>query len=106
MDFINNTALVYGVVAVCMLFNFISIPANIGNIIKRALGAIWIVAALLCEYTLFSEGMKKMSAATGAAGTQTVIQWSIILIIFTIVMIGLAIHGYYGVKGEYATEEA
>ena len=105
MDFINNTSLVYGIVAVCMVVNFIKIPASIGNIIKRIMGAIWMVAAVVCEYTLFSEGMKKMSAATGAAGTQTTIQWSIILIIFTIVMVGFMIHGYYGVKGEYATAE-
>lgn len=104
LELVNNQGFVYGLVAVTMLANLVSIPEAIKNIIKRVLGFAALIMAAYAEYALFSEGMKKMGAATGAAGTQTVIQWSIILIIFTIVMVGFAIYGYYAVTGEYAEE--
>ena len=105
MDLVNNSTFVYALVGITMVANLITIPVNIKNIIKRILGGGALLLAVFTEYTLFSEGMKKMSAATGAAATQTTIQWSIILIIFTIVMVGFAIYGYYAVTGEYSEEE-
>ena len=104
LDIVNNSTFIYALVGLTMVANLITIPVGIKNIIKRGLGAGALLLAVFAEYTLFSEGMKKMGAATGAAATQTSIQWSIILIIFTIVMVGFAIYGYYAVTGEYNEE--
>ncbi len=99
LDIFENPVLIYSILIVGGVLNFISLPSGISNIVKKVLGAVWIVTAVYATYSLFSEGFKKMGAAN--ATTQTSIQWWIILIIFSIVMVGFAIHGYYGVTGEY-----
>lgn len=101
LNLVSNSTFVYALVGITMAANLITIPVGIKNIIKRIIGVGALLMAVFAEYTLFSEGMKKMSAATGAAATQTTIQWTIILVIFTIIMVGFAIYGYYAVTGEY-----
>lgn len=101
LNLVENQTFIIALLVVGAIANFLAIPTGINNLIKRGLGAAWILLAVYAEFRLFAEGWKKMSAATGAAATQTVAQWIIILIIFTVVMVGFAIHGYYGVTGQY-----
>lgn len=72
------------------------------NTIKRILGYLWLILAPVIMVFMFTQAYAKVSAATeGIMKTNTLLQWSIILIIFLPVSAGLAIFGYYALKGEY-----
>ena len=72
------------------------------NAIKKLVGALMIVLAPVLVIFMFMQASDKIGkAAEGIAKTNTLLQWSIILIIFIPICIGLAIFGSYGVKGEY-----
>ncbi|MEO0042607.1 MAG: hypothetical protein RL329_2055 [Bacteroidota bacterium] len=92
-----------GIAAVCSILNFVTIPANINNLIKKALGVCWILLAPYAAVSFVQAGLAKMNAkgATSAVNTQ----WVILISIFLPIMVGLAIHGWYSVKGEYDTTE-
>lgn len=73
------------------------------NAIKKFLGFIWIILAPLLVIFMFQQAIDKVGkAAEGVVRTNTMLQWSIILIIFIPICIGLAIFGFYALKGEYA----
>jgi hypothetical protein len=103
MNLVENSTFIYILVAIGMVVSLVKIPSNIGNIIKRALGVLWMIAAPYVTYSFISEGMKRMNAP--AATTQTTIQWVIIIMIFLPIMLGLFIHGLYSVQGLYSTED-
>ena len=69
--------------------------------IKKLVGLLCMLLAPVAAYLLTSEGLKKMEAAAPAAKTNTITQWSILIIIFLPVMAGLLIFGWYAVKGEF-----
>ncbi len=72
------------------------------NTIKRILGYLWLILAPVIMIFMFTQASAKVSAAAeGIMKTNTLLQWSIILIIFLPVSAGLAIFGYYAIKGEY-----
>ncbi|HWB25048.1 MAG TPA: hypothetical protein VG738_06190 [Chitinophagaceae bacterium] len=86
------------------------------NIIKRIFGIIWILLAPVCLYFLivnalhaFAKADKAIEAAATeaaktaaeAAKTNTILQWSIIIIIFLPIAAGLVIFGKYAFTGEY-----
>lgn len=72
------------------------------NAIKKLVGALMIVLAPVLVIFMFMQANDKIGkAAEGIAKTNTLLQWSIILIIFIPICVGLAIFGLYGVKGEY-----
>lgn len=72
------------------------------NTIKRILGYLWLILAPVIMIFMFTQAYAKVSAAAeGIMKTNTLLQWSIILIIFLPVSAGLAIFGYYAIKGEY-----
>jgi len=99
LNIFENPTLIYSIIIVGGVMNFISLPTAISNIVKKTFGLVWILTSVYATYSLFTEWFKKMGAANATA--QTAIQWWIILIIFSIVMVGFAIHGYYSVTGEY-----
>jgi ABC-type glycerol-3-phosphate transport system permease component len=72
------------------------------NTIKKLLGLVWMLLGPSVVIFMFMQAMDKISkAAEGVAKTNTTLQWSIILVIFIPVCIGLVIFGYYAWKGEY-----
>lgn len=72
------------------------------NTIKKYLGLVWMLLGPAMVVFMFIQANDKISKAVeGVAKTNTILQWSIILIIFIPVCIGLIIFGYYGWKGEY-----
>ena len=71
------------------------------NIIKRLLGYVWMIIAPSIICFLVYEAMVKIAAASEATKSNVVLQWIIILTIFTPICIGFFIFGYYGIKGEY-----
>lgn len=92
-----------GIAALCSLLNFVTMPANINNLVKKALGVCWLLLAPYAAYAFIQAGLAKMSAPTANASTTT--QWSILIGIFLPIMVGLAIHGWYSVNGEYDAAE-
>lgn len=92
-----------GIAAICSLLNFITMPANINNLVKKALGVCWILLAPYAAFAFIQAGLAKMNAPTANASITT--QWVILIGIFLPIMAGLAIHGWYSVKGEYDAAE-
>jgi hypothetical protein len=68
------------------------------NNIKRWLGIIWMIMGPVTVFYLI-----KTAAAEIAKNpvSSTIIQWSVFVIVFLPIAIGLIIFGYYAFKGEY-----
>jgi ABC-type polysaccharide/polyol phosphate export permease len=71
------------------------------NAIKKYLGVLWMVIAPSIMIFLFSQAADKIGKATEATKSNVTLQWSIILIIFLPICVGLLIFGYYAFKGYY-----
>jgi hypothetical protein len=71
------------------------------NAIKKYLGVIWMLLSPAIIIFLFWQAADKISMASEATKANITLQWSIILIIFFPICIGLLIFGYYAVKGYY-----
>jgi hypothetical protein len=91
------------IAAVCALLNFITIPASINNWVKKGLGVLWLLLAPYASVMFFKAGVAAMYAKDAKPGAG--VQWSILIGIFIPIMVGLAIHGWYSVKGEYDAAE-
>ena len=68
------------------------------NAIKRISGFLWIVAGPLAIYYLVRTAINEINKKPLI---DTKIQWSVFIIIFIPIAIGIMIFGYYAVKGEY-----
>ncbi len=71
------------------------------NAVKKFLGIIWMLLAPVIVGFLFWQAADKISKATEATRSNITLQWSIILIIFIPICLGLLIFGYYSFKGYY-----
>ena len=68
------------------------------NIIRKILGALWVILGPESVVFMVHEAYKKISANP----TQDVyLPWIIIIAIFTPIAIGLVIFGIYALKGQY-----
>lgn len=68
------------------------------NIIKRYLGVLWMILGPLAIYLLIKIGLKEMQIKQTV---DTIIQWTVFIIIFIPIFSGLFIFGYFAIKGEY-----
>ena len=68
------------------------------NTIKKWLGIVWILLGPVAIYYLIKTAAAEI-AKDGS--TNTIIQWSVFVIIFIPIAIGMVIFGYYAFKGEY-----
>jgi hypothetical protein len=72
------------------------------NRLKKLLGIAWILLAPFTILFMFSQALEKtLAAREGIERMNTGLQWGIILFIFIPICAGLAIFGYYALKGEY-----
>ncbi|MBS1741458.1 MAG: hypothetical protein JST81_00370 [Bacteroidetes bacterium] len=71
------------------------------NAIKKLLGFVWMLLAPAIVGFLFWQAADKIGKATEATKANVTLQWSIILIIFLPICIGLLIFGFYSLKGYY-----
>lgn len=91
------------------------------NVVKRAFGIVWLLLAPASLYFIISNAIAAFSAADAkiskavsetakaaaeAAKTNTILQWSIIVIIFLPIAFGLVIFGKYALAGEYDSHGA
>jgi bacteriorhodopsin len=69
------------------------------NTIKKYSGVLWIILAFAAIWFLFSRAGAELSAANVKPDKK--IFWYSILPVYTPLMLGLALFGYYALKGEY-----
>lgn len=73
------------------------------NTLKKLLGILWLLLAPALVVLMAWQAWDKIGkAAAGTARLNTTLQWSIILLVFIPICTGLAIFGYYALKGAYA----
>jgi hypothetical protein len=68
------------------------------NLIKKALGIVWIALGPLILYYLITTGASEMAKKPGI---DTRIQWGVFIGIFIPIAVGFVLFGYYALKGEY-----
>lgn len=71
------------------------------NALKKYLGVLWMLLAPAIIIFLFWQAADKIGHAAAEARSNVTLQWVIILIVFLPICIGLAIFGYYALKGYY-----
>ncbi|MBK6381651.1 MAG: hypothetical protein IPO01_19360 [Chitinophagaceae bacterium] len=71
------------------------------NALKKYLGIIWMLLSPAIVGFLFWQAAEKIGKASEATKANVTLQWSIILIIFFPICIGLLIFGYYAFKDAY-----
>ena len=69
------------------------------NALKRLIGIVWIVLAFAAIWFLFSRAGTELSAAVVTPDKK--IFWYTILPVYTPLMLGLALFGFYALKGDY-----
>jgi NhaP-type Na+/H+ or K+/H+ antiporter len=72
------------------------------NTLKKILGIVWMILAPVIICFLIYEAFVKIDLSKPAEKANTILQWVIILLIFTPISIGLFIFGHYATKDEYA----
>ena len=71
------------------------------NTVKKLLGYVWMLIAPIIIFFLVYEAYDKISTASAATQSNVILQWVIILLIFTPICVGFFIFGSYASKGEY-----
>lgn len=68
------------------------------NALKRALGIVWIILGPLLLFYLIKTGASEIAKKPGV---DTKIQWSVFILVFIPIAIGLVLFGYYALRNEY-----
>jgi ABC-type polysaccharide/polyol phosphate export permease len=71
------------------------------NSIKKILGYVWMLLAPAIIFFLVFQAKTKIAHATEATRANTILQWVIILIIFTPICVGFFIFGKYASENAY-----
>ncbi len=71
------------------------------NSIKRLVGIVWIVLAFAAIWFIFSRAGVELAAEKVTPDKK--IFWYSILPVYTPLMLGMALFGWYALKGEYDT---
>jgi ABC-type polysaccharide/polyol phosphate export permease len=74
---------------------------NYMNTIKKFLGYVWMLMAPCIILFLVYEAYDKIYKANATTQSNVILQWVIILLIFTPICVGFFIFGSYASKGEY-----
>ncbi|HEX9513514.1 MAG TPA: hypothetical protein VF939_23650 [Puia sp.] len=68
------------------------------NFIKRALGIVWMILGPLVLFYLVKTAGAEIAKKPVL---DTRIEWSVFIVVFIPIAIGLVLFGYYALKGEY-----
>jgi hypothetical protein len=72
------------------------------DVLKKYMGLFWMALGPLMIVFMAWQAIEKISmAAAGIAKTNTMLQWTIILIIFIPICLGLSLFGWYAWKNEF-----
>jgi len=72
------------------------------NSIKKLLGYVWMIIAPAIICFLVYEAVTKITASSEATRSNVILQWVIILLIFTPICVGFFIFGKYASEDAYA----
>lgn len=72
------------------------------NAVKKYLGAVWIIVAVAAIVLLVQSAFMHIRSG-GKEDINKPMPWVIIITIFTPIAVGLALFGWYSLKGEYDT---
>jgi len=65
---------------------------------QKLLGVVWMILSVFVAYYILSTSIAEISAGVPEDAS---IFWPIIIFIFLPILVGLALFGYYSIKGEY-----
>jgi len=68
------------------------------NLLKRYAGIIWILMGPLGIYYLIQTALSEIAKKPVI---DTKVQWSVFVVVFIPIAIGMVLFGYYALKGEY-----
>ena len=68
------------------------------NTIKRALGIVWMILGPLVLFFLVKTAASEIARKPVL---DTYIEWTVFIVVFIPIAIGLVLFGYYALKGEY-----
>ncbi len=68
------------------------------NQIKKTAGIIWIILGPLAMFYLFKTAISEITLKPTA---DTIVQWSVFILVFFPIAIGLVLFGWYALNGEY-----
>ena len=68
------------------------------NTIKRIAGVLWVILGPLAIYYLVKTAIGEINKKPVI---DTKIQWTVFIVVFIPIAIGIMIFGYYAIKGEY-----
>ncbi|HVU98851.1 MAG TPA: hypothetical protein VHE34_26695 [Puia sp.] len=68
------------------------------NLLKKALGFVWIALGPLILIYLIKTGVAEIAKKPGIDAK---IQWGVFIVIFIPIAVGIVLFGYYALKGEY-----
>jgi len=76
------------------------------DILKKALGIVWMVLGPVVLFYLIKTGASEIAKAEIAQKSvlDARIQWGVFIIVFIPIAFGLVLFGYYALRGEYADE--
>ena len=72
------------------------------NTIKKLLGYVWMLLAPIIILFLLYEANEKIQAASSMTKSNVILQWTIILRIFTPICVGFFVFGKYAAEDAYA----
>jgi hypothetical protein len=77
------------------------------NTLKKALGLVWMALGPVVLFYLIKTGASEIAKAEIAQKSvlDAKIQWSVFIIVFIPIAVGLVLFGYYALRGEYGSEE-
>lgn len=68
------------------------------NQVKKTAGIIWMILGPLAMFYLIKTALSEIAIKPSA---DTIVQWSVFIIVFLPIAIGLVLFGWYALKGEY-----
>lgn len=72
------------------------------NTLKRFAGIVWMALGPVSMFYLIKTAAEEVSQKPGL---DTQIQWSVFVLIFFPIAVGVVVFGYYALKGEYDSSE-
>ncbi|MEO0040785.1 MAG: hypothetical protein RL329_233 [Bacteroidota bacterium] len=90
-------------IVICIILSFKSLPVSMMNMIRKLLGVCCILLAIIATCAFVKIGVDEMTLTNASINVLTAnrIQWTILILIFLPIMVGLGIYGYRAFAGVF-----
>jgi cytochrome bd-type quinol oxidase subunit 2 len=98
---IYNEPVIQVLIIICIILSFKSLPVSLMNMIRKLLGVCCILLAIVATCLFIKVAIDEMTLKNASTNLLTAnrIQWTILIIIFLPIMVGLSIYGYRAFAG-------